>query len=154
MTPTAQAPVFLAPQQKNSLERNSTRQEKRQKFRLLVEDAARRTITKECNAVRRIAKNNLPHDPNTFKENVADFWQDHTEHVQSSFRPAITTYRANKADTIIHNIVEDLKGESLRCTTRAARKDDPLAAVTLLLDQWTASRHTDIAERFCSGQYD
>ena len=138
------------PKQNNA----QTREQKRAKFRALIEDAACRVVTKERNAVVRIAKHNLPQDIPTFETNVADFWGDHPDTIRKTFRPVVTTYSNKRCDRILHNLVEDMKNESLDALASAVQQPSPIEAVTGLLGEWAECRHVQTAEKFCKGEYE
>jgi HK97 family phage portal protein len=135
-------------------ENNQTKEQKREKYRVLVEDAACRVITKERNAISRIAKNNLNHDVPTFEQNCGDFWETHSDTVSKTFRPVVSTYKEKKADAIIGKIVDDMRNESLDALAKAVQCEDPLEAVGSLLAGWgDMSRPQRISQKFCRGKY-
>jgi HK97 family phage portal protein len=138
------------PKQNNA----QTREQKREKFRALIEDAAQRCCTKEKNAIARIAKNNLPDDVPTFETNCADFWADHPDTIRKTFRPVVATYSQKRCDRILHALVEDMKNESLDALANAVQEPSPIEAVTGLLGGWAQMRHVQTGEKFCEGKYE
>jgi hypothetical protein len=139
----------------SSVTRNAqTKQQKREKYRALVEDAACRAITKERNAIARIAKNNLPNDIPTFEQNTIDFWEEHGSIVSNTFHPVVSTYSQKNCDRILSKIVKSMMSESLDALANAVQSPSPLEAVTGVLGGWGQMRHIRVGDKFCRGHYE
>jgi HK97 family phage portal protein len=138
---------------KNSIRNSQTKEQKRQKYRVLIEDACNRCNTKETNAISRLAKKCLPDNQDQFVTESADFIENHSDCVRSSFRPVLLTYSVKKTDRILHNIVEHLKNDSLDSLANALTKPEPHKAVEGVLEKWK-TRPINIGESFCRGDFE
>ena len=136
-----------AVEQQSTITNSLTKEQRREKFRVLIEDAARRCITKETKALQRLAKKHLP-DVALWENSVAEFIEGHTDCVRNSFRPICLTYNKNKADSILHKIVEHFKNTSLD----ALCGKQTLEEINIVLESWN-TRHINIGEQWAGGYF-
>ncbi len=128
MVPTSQLP----PTTEEDTEDTQTNQ--RDSWRVLVEDCARRTLTKEKNALQRLAKKHLPQDVPAFEQEASHFVEDHAETIRTTFRPVYLTFDAKQTPRLLDRTAEEMKNSLLDALAQAVQQPDPLGAVLGVLE--------------------
>ncbi len=128
-----------APKNPNTLRRD---------LRPIVEDAARRVLTKEVNALDRAVKKHLidAHDLDGFRAWATEFYAGHEKIVRQSFTPVASSMEM-KGDEL-NKMTADHCATSLRDLAFALWQADPYAAVIEVVERWEGERPGHIAQEF------
>lgn len=119
------------------------------KYELLFEDAARRVLRKEINAVTRAVKKHQ--DPTAMIRWADDFYTSHEDTIRGTFLTVVSTYsEPSKLDSY----VAEYRSEALKELSLAMFAEDRQEAVSKLLDRWDSERPSQAAKYFTEENYD
>ena len=132
--PTEQPQEILNPNTpKSTFEENS--------FKPVIQDAARRVLTKETKAIERAAKKHAD-DPEGFNKWVEEFYRDHQQHVAEVFQPTwLALVGEETAGEQLNNFAITHCEQSLRALQNAVGSAEKLESI---LKEWMANRADEI----------
>lgn len=119
------------------------------RFTKLIEDAARRMLTKEIKAVERAAKKFFvdANDSGGFRAWADDFYSAHENTIRQTFSPIVETMAEERAAGLLDTFIDQHCTEGRKDLALAIWSDNPASQIEKVIARWD-QRATLIAQQF------